>query len=251
MVTLPRRTDSRGSMTYLEKPAQIPFEIESVEWQAVVPGWPRKSSVNHSQLLISIKGTVRVHLNAGNCIFQAVLSSPEQGIIFEPGIQYQLESDAPGVVLVLGSSGDTHTKQRINVEGWCDVSDHAVRTGENENWAWRLEASTFPIKRVYYLYHLTLGATRGGHAHKMLEGLMIAPCGRFNVQLSNESRTQTFVLDRPETVLYIPKLTWRELNNFSEDAVCLVLANGVYAEDEMIRNPDLYIQCLKKNGENQ
>jgi len=94
----------------------------------------------------------------------------------------------------------------------------------------------FEIKRVYYLYDVPGGAKRGGHAHKKLQQLIIAASGSFDVILHNGKEKKLFTLNRSNYGLYIPKMVWRKIENFSSGAVCLVLASKHYDESDYIRN---------------
>lgn len=94
----------------------------------------------------------------------------------------------------------------------------------------------FEIKRSYYLYDIPGGAVRGGHAHKELEQLIIAASGSFDIALDDGKTKRTFNLSRPYIALYMPSGLWRELNNFSSGAICLVLASHVFDENDYIRN---------------
>ena len=94
----------------------------------------------------------------------------------------------------------------------------------------------FDIKRVYYLYDVPSGAYRGGHAHKEQLEFLIALSGSFEVILKDGKSTQTIMLNKPDMGLLIPTGIWRELENFSSGAVCLVLASDVFDEDDYIRN---------------
>ena len=96
----------------------------------------------------------------------------------------------------------------------------------------------FDIKRVYYLYDVPGGAYRGGHAHKALHQLVIAMAGSFDIILDNGEKAEKFALNRSYYGLYIPPMTWRELENFSSGAVCLVLASEHYDEVDYYRNYD-------------
>lgn len=93
----------------------------------------------------------------------------------------------------------------------------------------------FDTKRVYYLYDIPGGETRGGHAHKELSQLLIAVSGSFNVVLDDGNVKRTFVLNHPYQGLLIVPGIWRELTDFSSGAVCLVLASHRYDEDDYIR----------------
>lgn len=98
------------------------------------------------------------------------------------------------------------------------------------------EHTPFPIQRVYYLYDVPGGEVRGGHAHKSLQQLIIAANGSFDVVIDDGRERQRFHLNRSYYGLYLPRLIWRELDNFSSGSVCLVLASAHYAENEYIRD---------------
>ena len=103
----------------------------------------------------------------------------------------------------------------------------------------------FEIKRVYYLYDVPSGATRGGHAHKELEQLVIALSGSFDIVLDDGTKRRTFFLNRPHYGLYIPPRVWRELENFSSNSVALSLVSQVYDENDYIRDYKVFKKAVK------
>ncbi len=86
----------------------------------------------------------------------------------------------------------------------------------------------FDIRRVYYLYDVPGGAARAGHGHRELQQLMIAMSGSFDVTVDDGYEREKIHLNRSYQALYIPKMMWREVDNFSGGAVCLVLASTLY-----------------------
>lgn len=94
----------------------------------------------------------------------------------------------------------------------------------------------FDIKRVYYLYDVPGGTSRGGHAHHQLQALIIAAAGSFDIAVDDGVHQERFFLNRSYHGLYVPRMTWRELDNFSSGGVCLVLASAAYEEDDYIRD---------------
>lgn len=94
----------------------------------------------------------------------------------------------------------------------------------------------FAVKRVYYLYDIPGGEERGAHAHKELKQLIVAASGSFDVVLNDGNIKRTFSLNRPYQGLLVVPGIWRELNNFSSGAVCVVLASHGYDEDDYIRD---------------
>lgn len=104
----------------------------------------------------------------------------------------------------------------------------------------------FEMRRVYYLYDVPGGETRGGHAHKKLEQLLIAASGSFDVVLDDGTQRQRFVLNRSHYGLYIPRMVWRELENFSSGSVCLVIASEYYDEDDYYRDFDEFLRDARE-----
>lgn len=101
----------------------------------------------------------------------------------------------------------------------------------------------FPIQRIYYLYEIPGGAERGAHAHKALHQLIIAISGSFEVVLDDGKTQRTFLLDSPDKGLYVCPMMWRELGNFSEGAVCMVLASARYDENDYFRTYDTFLKA--------
>lgn len=105
----------------------------------------------------------------------------------------------------------------------------------------------FEVNRVYYLYDIPGGESRGGHAHKELKQLVIAASGSFDVVLDDGNVKRSITLNRPYQGLLIVPGIWRELINFSAGAVCLVLASHKYDEKDYIRDYSNFL-AYKQNG---
>lgn len=103
----------------------------------------------------------------------------------------------------------------------------------------------FEIKRVYYLFDVPSDSFRGGHAHKEQESVIIALSGSFEVVIDNGKMRKKIMLNKPTQGLYIPTNIWREIDNFSSGAVCLVLASTNYNEAEYIRDYDQFKNQVK------
>ncbi|MES2247556.1 MAG: FdtA/QdtA family cupin domain-containing protein [Pseudomonadota bacterium] len=104
----------------------------------------------------------------------------------------------------------------------------------------------FDVQRVYYLYDVPAGEARGGHAHHQLQQLIIAVAGSFDVVLDNGYERRIVTCNRPFQGIFMKSLVWRELNNFSSGAVCLVLASMRYEESDYIRNYEEFISVARK-----
>ncbi len=94
----------------------------------------------------------------------------------------------------------------------------------------------YKIKRVYYLYDVPSDAYRGGHAHKEQLEFLIALSGSFEVVIDNGTKKETITLNKPDKGLLLNTGIWRELQNFSSGAICLVISSGEYHEEDYIRN---------------
>ena len=99
----------------------------------------------------------------------------------------------------------------------------------------------FDIKRVYYLYDVPGGSERGSHAHKALHQFIVAMSGSFDVVLDDGRKKKRFHLNRSYNGLYVSPMMWRDLDNFSSGAVCMVLASAHYNEADYIREYSEFI----------
>lgn len=104
----------------------------------------------------------------------------------------------------------------------------------------------FDVKRVYYLYDVPGGENRGAHAHKELSQLIIAASGSFTVTLDDGKCKRSFFLNRPYQGLYVKPGMWRDLDDFSSGAVCMVLASDIYISSDYIRD---YREFIKFRNE--
>jgi len=105
----------------------------------------------------------------------------------------------------------------------------------------------FDIKRVYYLFDVPSNSHRGGHAHKNLIQLLIPLSGSFDVVLNDGKESQIITLNKPDKGLLIKPTIWRELENFSSGAVCLVIASEIYEEDDYIRELDQFLAYVNQS----
>ena len=94
----------------------------------------------------------------------------------------------------------------------------------------------FEFKRIYYLFDVPSNAFRGGHSHINQHEILIALSGSFEVVLDDGLEKKTFLLNKPNVGLHIPTGIWRELQNFSSGAVCLVVAQNVFEEADYVRD---------------
>ncbi len=105
----------------------------------------------------------------------------------------------------------------------------------------------FKVKRVYYMYDTGEGVRRGFHAHKCLEQILICIHGSCKILLDNGTEKETVVLDKPYEGLYVSNDMWREMFDFSSDAVLMVLASELYDEADYIRNYDDFLEYVNSH----
>jgi dTDP-4-dehydrorhamnose 3,5-epimerase-like enzyme len=94
----------------------------------------------------------------------------------------------------------------------------------------------FEIERTYWIYDVPGGQIRGGHAYRRLEEFVISLSGSFDVVVDDGHHQATFTLNRSYRGLYLPRLVWRHIENFSTNAVCMILASAHYDESDYIRD---------------
>lgn len=101
---------------------------------------------------------------------------------------------------------------------------------------------SFPLKRIYYLYNIPKYMRRGSHSHNDLEQVLVAVHGKVKILVKTPYEEEVVELDNPNKGLYIGPMVWREMFDFSSDAVLLVLASEKYDESDYIRDYDLYMK---------
>lgn len=106
----------------------------------------------------------------------------------------------------------------------------------------------FRIKRVYYMYDTADGFIRGKHAHKNLQQILVCIHGSCKIHLDNGYETKEVPLEEPYEGLFIDSDMWREMYDFSPDAVLLVLASELYDETDYIRDYDSFLKFIKEHS---
>ncbi len=107
----------------------------------------------------------------------------------------------------------------------------------------------FIIKRVYYMYDTAEGIVRGHHAHKSLQQILICIHGSCKIKLDNGKDTKIVPLEKPYEGLYVSNNMWREMYDFSPDAILMVLASELYDESDYIRSYDEFLDFVKNCGD--
>jgi hypothetical protein len=127
---------------------------------------------------------------------------------------------------------------------WISLPSHVEKSGVLTSIESEVDTS-FIIKRIFYMHHIS--SDRGGHAHFDTDQMIIAISGSFIVDLSDGVRKHTYHVDDPTKGLYVPRMIFIQLKQFSDNAVCLVLANTHYDIKKSIRSWEDYIEVIKNN----
>lgn len=127
--------------------------------------------------------------------------------------------------------------QLINLPKYCDPRGNlsVLENGAN---------LPFVINRAYWIYDVPSGRNRYGHAFRSQHELIIALSGSFDIVIHDGHATQRYRMDRANVGLYIPPLTWREMDNFSTNSVALVVASESYRPDDYIEEFDTYLSII-------
>jgi WxcM-like, C-terminal. len=125
---------------------------------------------------------------------------------------------------------------RINLLNFPKISDERG----NLTYIQYFDHIPFEIKRVYWLYDVPSGQTRGGHAFKLQNEVVIALSGSFQVYLTDGTSEETYLLNRPNQGLYIPKMTWRQFRNFSTNTVVLIITSDLFNEEDYINDFSIF-----------
>lgn len=127
----------------------------------------------------------------------------------------------------------------LDLEAYCDERGSLVTLESMKN-------IPFDIKRIYYLFSNKADATRGKHAHKNLKQIYIAISGSCKVIFDDGIKKTEMILDDPKKGIFIDHAIWRELSNFSEDCVLLVLADNFFTKDDYICDYSEFLDYIKK-----
>lgn len=287
IIELPKFLDARGNLSFAQNNDQIPFEIKRTYWLYDVPGGVNRgghAEIDNEEVIIALSGSFEIMVDDGEKQKTFTLNRSYYGLYIPKGLWREIrEFSTNALALEFGSipynvndyirdykgfkaykergenTGVYHpikvdektalSSKKYNVFD-CTIIEldkhHSDRKGnltviENES------SFPFDVKRVYYLYDVPGGESRGSHAHRDLEQLIVAASGSFKVTLDDGTYKRTFFLNRPYQGLYVKPGMWRDLEDFSSGAVCMVLASDVYRADDYIRSYEEFLDYRMNN----
>ena len=285
IIQLPKILDDRGNLSFLENPAQIPFDIKRVHWIYDVPGGEKRGGIAYretEEFIVAMSGSFDVVVRDAEHEWKFSLNRSYMGVYVPKGMWRAIENFSTNSIAVIAAS--THYDPADGVRDLDELKapPHPPKGGEEDSSEGSETATTppsgdlvaytvydcgiieldrhhsvrkgdisvvengetvpFDTKRLYYLYDVPGGVSRGGHAHKGLWQLIIAASGCFTVTLDDGNVKRAFTLNRPYQGLLIKPGIWRELDDFSSGSVCLVLASEKYDESDYIRDYDEFLK---------
>jgi hypothetical protein len=251
VLPLPQVPEPRGNLTALEELVHLPFRIGSVLWFYDVPAgrsWPAGARGLGQAVVVALSGSFEVVAEGPTSWSRARLSRASTAVVVPAGTSWSaadLSTNAVGLVISSepprspvprGDSARPVTPFNATVDD-CSSLPLGRRRGRDGSTTKGAHTDVgFEVMRVYYLYDVPGGARRGGHAHRETEEILVAAAGAFDVVLDDGRSVRTIRLDRAELGLHIATGIWRELENFSSGAICLVLASDLYHEADYIRD---------------
>lgn len=286
IIELPKFLDDRGNLSFAENYKQIPFEIKRTYWLYDVPGGIRRGGHGereNEELIIALSGSFEILVDDGRQSKTFTLNRSYYGLYIPKGLWREIkEFSTNALALEFGSipydvndyirdydefkefaktavtKSESKQKKSSNKRTFNHKKDnvfdctmveldkhHSDRKG-NLTVVENGQTLPFDVKRVYYLYDVPGGENRGSHAHRDLEQLIIAASGSFKVTLDDGKCKRTFFLNRPYQGLYVKPGMWRDLEDFSSGAVCMVLASEVYQSEDYIRDYNEFIKFRNK-----
>lgn len=284
LIELPKFLDERGNLSFAENNNQIPFTIKRTYWLYDVPGGVARgghAEINNEELIIAMSGSFDITVDDGEQQKTFTLNRSYYGLYIPKGLWREIkEFSTNALALEFGSIAyDVNDYIRDYDEFLkfcknptfapvcdCPITDtcepakkhnvfdctmveldkhHSNRRG-NLTVVENGQTLPFDVKRVYYLYDVPGGESRGAHAHRDLEQFIVAASGSFKVTLDDSNCKRSFFLNRPYQGLYVKPGMWRDLEDFSSGAVCMVLASDVYKKEDYIRDYNEFLDYRNK-----
>jgi dTDP-4-dehydrorhamnose 3,5-epimerase-like enzyme len=285
LVHLPKIPDERGNLSFIERGKAVRLDFCRVYWTYDVPGGEVRGGHafrKQQELIVALTGSFDVVLHDGRKERRYPLNRSYTGLYVPRMFWRRMENfSTNAVAMVLASTLYDADDYIFDFEEYLAASptdepaeapqitstNSAVETPQMQtttvfncnvlslpkihNRAGNITALNsnrdvpFEIRRVYYLYDVPGGVSRGGHAHRNLQQLIVAVSGSFDITVDDGRNTKTASLNRPDCGFLVLPGIWRSLTNFSSGAICLVLASLPYDDNDYIRNYQEFIRLKK------
>lgn len=281
IIELPKFLDERGNLSFAQNNTQIPFEIKRTYWIYDVPGGEERgghAERGNEELIIAMSGSFDITVDDGSNNKTFTLNRSYYGLYIPKGIWRDMSNfSTNSLALEFGSipyDANDYIRDYNEFVAYCktikedkpfQLKDNIVPSTRNQKYnvfdctvveldkhhsnrkgnltvVENGKTLPFNVKRVYYLYDVPGGESRGSHAHKDLEQFIVAASGSFRVTLDDGTCKRSFVLNRPYQGLYVKPGMWRDLDDFSSGAVCMVLASEIYKAEDYIRDYNEFIE---------
>lgn len=254
--SLPKITDPRGNLSFFQDRVPIPFNIAKVQWIYDVPGGATSydnDTLEAEEFIIALSGSFDVVTDDSITKETFHLNRSYNGLLIPQGVRRTIENVSTNSIAVIVTSSQTEgsnqehdiENQKLdNVHGCSiiELSKHHSDSKGNYSVVNNNCEIPFGVDRIYYLYDVPAGESRGGHAHKSLTQMLFAVSGSFKVELDDGNVKRSVMLNRPNQGLLIKPGIWRTLDDFSSGSVCLVIASKEYDESDYIREYDDFIK---------
>lgn len=278
IIKLPKIIDRRGNLSFIESDNHIPFSIQRSHWIYDVPGGVARGGHAYRQtqeFIVAMSGSFDIVVSDGLNQKTFHLNRSYYGLYIPAGVWREMNNfSSNSLALILSSTlydpddyiwekDELHSKpereKAISVlhepaflvpDGSktsvfdCSMMDFDKHLNDCGNLTVVENKRNVPFtcQRAYYLYDVPGGESRGAHAHKSLQQLIIAVGGSFDITLHDGLNTRTVSLNHPYRGLLLPPGIWREITNFSSGATCLVLASDLYDEEDYLREYDDFLK---------
>lgn len=284
LIELPKFLDERGNLSFAENNNQIPFTIKRTYWLYDVPGGVARgghAEINNEELIIAMSGSFDITVDDGEQQKTFTLNRSYYGLYIPKGLWREIkEFSTNALALEFGSiaydvndyirdygeflkfcknptfapvrdcattdSCEPAKKHNVFDCTMVELDKHHSNRRGNLTVVENGQTLPFDVKRVYYLYDVPGGESRGAHAHRDLEQFIVAASGSFKVTLDDGNCKRSFFLNRPYQGLYVKPGMWRDLDDFSSGAVCMVLASDVYKKEDYIRDYEDFLEFRNK-----
>lgn len=285
LIHLPKFEDERGNLSFFEDNNQIPFKIRRIHWIYDVPGGQDRGGVAYKEteeFVVAMSGSFDVTIDDGTTKTTISLNRSYKGVYIPKGVWRTIDNYSSNSIAVIAasshydpadgirdydeflrfrqtevkqkdidqvqdnaSSADNTIKYNVYDCGIIELDRHHSAKKGNLSVVENCETVPFDIKRLYYLYDVPGGESRGGHAHRNLYQLIIAASGCFTVTLDDGKVKRAFTLNRPYQALLVKPGIWRTLDDFSSGSSCLVLASEKYDPTDYIRDYEDFLNYRK------